>query len=639
LKELINKYSSEAILGLILLIGAVLRLHHLGFTSLSNDELSAITRAHFNSFSEMIQHGVMIDFHPAGVEIFMYYWIKLFGDGVFMIRFPFAVAGLLSILALYLVAERWFNRATGLFAAAALSTLQFPLLYSQLARPYAFGMLFILAAAYCWTRILFPRAGEMQSKNEKLITYAGFVVFMSACMHTHYFAFVLAGIIGISGLFFVRRDNLRLYILSGIIILILFLPELPVFSHQMSIGGLSGWLGKPDKNFFRKFINYCFNDSTLVYYLCFGICISCFIYFRRSIEITRFHWLSFLWFLLPFFIGYYYSTLKNPVLQYSILIFGFPFLLIFLFSFIPAGFFQRKWVDASVILFTVICGYNTVKMKQYYWTHHFGVFKEIAEDAIQWSTTYGDDKMSRVISVLDSNYINYYFDNMGHRMKIDLYKADGQNDIARILHLVDTASSTYFLYAWTNIAHPYEVTEIIRNNYPLIIEHDVFFNSEITLFRRDTAAKAQQALSPATDFEDRHWGDEMDVRTDELAHSGKYSEKMDEKREFSISYSRPLADFSSAGNASITAKVWFAGHATDAKLVMSFESGGKSFEWHAADLQAFNLEPGKWQQAIISRPLPKMKSVDDVMKVYVWNPGHAVFYIDDFSVSFGSVTR
>ena len=103
----LKKHYNEITLSFIVLIGAVLRFHHLGFTSLSNDELSAITRAQYESFSSMIQHGVMIDFHPAGVEIFMYYWMKLFGDGVFIIRLPFAVAGVLSIFILYLLAKRW----------------------------------------------------------------------------------------------------------------------------------------------------------------------------------------------------------------------------------------------------------------------------------------------------------------------------------------------------------------------------------------------------------------------------------------------------------------------------------------------------------------------------------------------------
>src|SRR5436190_5899530 len=188
--ERIKKYPEETVLVFILFIGAILRFHHLGFTSLSNDELSAIMRAHQNSFSELIQNGVMTDFHPAGVEIFQFYWIKLFGDGVFIVRFPFVIAGILSILLLYLLAVRWFNKTSALFAASALCFLQFPLLYSQLARPYAFGLLFALASAYFWTLILFPEPNETIDRKKNLLLHIGFIFSMSACMHTHYFAFM-----------------------------------------------------------------------------------------------------------------------------------------------------------------------------------------------------------------------------------------------------------------------------------------------------------------------------------------------------------------------------------------------------------------------------------------------------------------
>lgn len=52
-----------ATLWLILLVAAALRFHGLGTTSLNNDELSAITRADHATFSEMIDKGVLIDYH------------------------------------------------------------------------------------------------------------------------------------------------------------------------------------------------------------------------------------------------------------------------------------------------------------------------------------------------------------------------------------------------------------------------------------------------------------------------------------------------------------------------------------------------------------------------------------------------
>lgn len=633
--ERFKKYAEEIILGFILLVGAVLRFHHLGFTSLSNDELSAITRAKYDSFSEMIQNGVMIDFHPAGVETWMFYWMNYFGDGVFMTRLPFAIAGIASILLIYLLASRWFNKISALFAAAALSFLQFPLLYSQLARPYAFGMLFVLASAYFWTRIVFPKNDETISRQKKRWWYAGFVLSMSACTHTHYFAFMVAGLIGISGLFFLDRTNFKSYLFSGLLILLLFIPEISIFSTQMSVGGLSSWLKKPDEHFFREFINYAFNDSNFIFYLFIGVLVISFVYYRKSLEITKFHVLSLSWFLLPFFIGYYYSVLKNPILQYSTLLFGFPFLLMFIFSFIPKGALGKYSFITAIVLFTLAGAYNTVKIKYYFWTNHFGVFKEIAERAVKWSDTYGEENVTKVISVINPKYIDYYFEKMGHAMKIDLSKTEDEKDLAQLMALVESSTKTYLLYGWTNIGHPAEALQIITRKYPMVVERDTFFNSQITLFKRDEKRAAPKSIIIfSTGYESDVWGEETKIRSDESAHAGMYSEKMDANKEYSINFSKPLVDFYAFEKGMATASVWFNCRDTNmnVKLVLEFISSGKSFEWDAADFKSFNLRPGDWQQAIVSHPLPTMKGIDDLIKVYVWNPGKSAFYIDDIEV-------
>ena len=83
-------------IGFIILVSAILRLINLGSMSLSNDELSSLVRVRYDSFSEMISKGVYIDFHPAGLQSFLFYWVKLVGEETFMVRFPFVVFSLIS---------------------------------------------------------------------------------------------------------------------------------------------------------------------------------------------------------------------------------------------------------------------------------------------------------------------------------------------------------------------------------------------------------------------------------------------------------------------------------------------------------------------------------------------------------------
>jgi len=60
--------TEKVILAFILFLGAFLRIYNYWDFSLSNDELSALARLDFTSFSDLIQNGVRIDGHPAAAQ-------------------------------------------------------------------------------------------------------------------------------------------------------------------------------------------------------------------------------------------------------------------------------------------------------------------------------------------------------------------------------------------------------------------------------------------------------------------------------------------------------------------------------------------------------------------------------------------
>ena len=83
------KKRNDRLLIFILAISFVLHFINLKDLSLSNDELSAITRSRYDTFSEMITKGVYIDYHPAGIQTYIFYWMKLFGDDAFLFPIKF----------------------------------------------------------------------------------------------------------------------------------------------------------------------------------------------------------------------------------------------------------------------------------------------------------------------------------------------------------------------------------------------------------------------------------------------------------------------------------------------------------------------------------------------------------------------
>jgi 4-amino-4-deoxy-L-arabinose transferase-like glycosyltransferase len=150
-------FSHNVIIIIITLIGAALRFYNFNNMSLMNDELSALMRTRFDTFHDLIYKGIATEGHPAGVQLFLFAWVHIFGDDVWVLRLPFVITGILCIPLTYLIASYWFGKNCGLFAAASVALLQYPILYSQLARMYSTGMFFVLLFAFAWTNLFFYR--------------------------------------------------------------------------------------------------------------------------------------------------------------------------------------------------------------------------------------------------------------------------------------------------------------------------------------------------------------------------------------------------------------------------------------------------------------------------------------------------
>lgn len=610
------------LLVIILITATVMRFHMLGDISFSNDELSALTRTRFETFNELVEKGIKVDGHPFLVQTMMWYTVHHFGDDVFTVRFMFAIAGILSVFFLFLLGRSWFGKATGLLSAAALATLIFPLLYSQTARPYIIGSMFSLAMAYCWTIMLF-------GNKHRLLATIGYILSAAGCIHSHYFSFLLAGIIGISGLFFMKKEDRKSYIAYNLLLIPIFLPSLPTFMIQIGYGGIGGWLPPPDGSFLRRFIFYVFNESRIITVLFIAILVTSMALFYKKSGWKKFHTLSLLWFLLSFATGYLYSIFVAPVIQFSTLLFSFPFLLLFLFSFINEAWVSKNIIVLLTLIVLSVGAFSTVVRKKYYTTNHFGVFKELADKTKEWDNKYGKENVKKMFVLSNPLYINYYFKRMDYDPAIDIYTDNERDVFAKLYALIDTTHASYFSYAWTNSPHFYETFSLITEKFPVVVERDTFFNSEITLFGRGQRTNHERIIS-STDLETDNWNYETKYQSNEQAHSGMYSEKMEE-REYSVGFRTSTEKLNLNNNEALKAEAWFhcSDSLRDAALVISFQRNDEVVLYNSVLLKNFFHEKNKWTRALLFSDVPPGNC--DV-SIYIWNPKHEIFYTDDISV-------
>jgi hypothetical protein len=631
---------------IIIAIAALMRLSGLTNFSLSNDELSALARLRFDSFGDLIKNGVYPDYHPAGVQVFLYYWTAVFGTGEWIVRLPFALLGIGSVFLLYKLGREWFGPAAGLAAAAGLAVLEYPLLYSQIARPYSPGLFFTLLASLAWTHLIFPGASQQLSKKYRLTWTVCFVFAVSATMYIHYFSFIFSGLLCLAGLFFVDRKSLPYYLGAGVAIVILYIPHFDLFFHQLSkggVGGSEGWLGPPDSSTFGKYLDYCFNDSETLKYIFLVILGGTVMVYKGNFKTGKFHLLSLLLFLLPFVIAYFYSIYKNPVLQFSVILFSFPYLLLFLFSFIPR---DSLGVTFRVILLTVLIGgtYSTIVAEQYYHKQHFTEFRGIAKRVAELDLKYGTDQIAKAINIHDPYYINYYLEQQQHKTGFGVYRINSPEEIAEFSDFIDQSKTGYFIYAFSNMYDDPKLEMMVRLKYPYLQLRDSMLNSGLRFYSAaptDSFINEKPYMRYAYGFESGVWPGESECSDQNLVFEGKRSILLNETREYGPTYSLNLlkADITAGSRIELSAAFMPDQVPSAAKLVLSIDRDGKNIAWFGEDVGKYVNRPGKWGRVFLVADVPSVLTGTEELKLYCWNEKKEIIRMDDVRFSVYGVRR
>jgi hypothetical protein len=622
-----SEFKSRSILILLIAVSAFLHFVNLKVLSLSNDELSAITRAEYGSFGEMIRQGVYIDFHPAGVESFIYFWMKIFGDGALRLRFPFVLCGLASIWFIFEIGRKWFNEFSALVAVILFVSSSLVLQYTQIARMYSTGIFFCLMAVYGWTNFLFKSGEGGSSKDRKGLYWWIWVLGMVLAIHNHYFSFAFVGIVGLSGMFFVNKENRTKYILGGVVAALSFVPELPIFFEQMKTGDIGGWLGPPEKTFFWNFIKEVFNHSSVFLGLTALWIIAGFVIPTGYYHATRWRILSVSWFTFVFLLAYLYSVLGHPVIQFSTLLFGLPFLFLFISSFTPN--IPDQYKNAVLICLMFICG-STLIASGFYSKNHFGVFKEISDDVSQFPKD-----APVVVNVINPKYFDYYFSKQEDASRKIIYKVEGPGEYATLIKMVDTCRTSEFGFVWSNNFHPYEINEIIRSKYPYLIRKLTYFNAGSYLYSKNNNGALNDTI--LFSFERSYNENEGIAVSNKYFVSLPVAELIDSSTTFSKDLKVPLKSIGEIPKemryATLTANVYFEELPKEAAMVLSVDDSTQSYIYVSRKLSDYVTERGKWYSVLLTCELPRKFNDKDLLSAFFLNPAKEKYWIDDFKVT------
>jgi len=624
-------------LAVILAVAAFMRFYHYTSFSFSNDELSAINRLRFNSFHELVEKGFYVDGHPGGVQVMLWYWIKLFGVSEASLRFPFVIFGILAVLFAFLVGRQLFGSVSGLFTAAAIAFLEFPLLYSQIARPYGSGLFFCLLNFWFWFRVVDEKMYNSGTRPARIANLAGYAVSAALCMYNHYFSFLLAAVIGLTGLFLVKRRMLAGYLLAGITACLLFLPHLYITLNHLTYKGVGLWLGKPTPAWIAEHILFIFNHQVWLMIITLLVAaVLAKLNLKRLVN-NKYRIVVMLFFLLPMAIGYIYSVRVNPVLQHPVLIFSFTFLLLFLFSF---GGDQYKPVHSVLLAVFLIAGvYSTAGYGNYYHKQHFGEFRDVAKQILNAGKKYGKQNVTNIISANSPYYITYYFDKQKDSAQLLMTNVTSDS-LESLGKKVRNCGTPYLLYALTKPS-PDEAEDIIAASYPYRLENINYGGlSKLFIYSKDRPESYSEKEKVIADrqmtFEENPMPIPQMNLSKDFAYSGACSMKVDSIIEFSPGLVIEPGDthrFTGGQKAVAEVWVWFDHKPKDAIMVLSLEAPGKEpLVWKGAVISNY-ASAGKWYRVLQTIIIPEKTDPKAVIKTYIWNKGRERFFVDEMKVT------
>jgi hypothetical protein len=404
-------FSKEHIVFIVILTTcALLRLFPLFEYQFTYDELSGLERTQFSSFDELIEKGVKIDAHPFLVQLVIFCTIKLFGYITWIVKLPFILCSLGSIVYAYLFGLRNFSKQAGLLAAAVLGFSLIFVFYAPIARMYVTGVFFSMALLYYFCEIFFN--GRPARSNFILL---GVFTLLSA--FNHHINALFAFTVFVAGFFMSRSGNRKQFMILTVILVVAYLPVLPVTLYQLGLAGIGreqgGWLEAPELHSVIGFLKVISGTGGIwiIVLLLMGVAAAV----NKSFSISRKQLFLLIIFLVNYIIVVSYSILRAPVFQYSVMLFSSVALIQFFCSLMSTRNVIASRVIMGVLLVSLV--WQTYIRKNYFHEAVKTVFEYQFERTVAYKDKYGNSNVYPLFFDADEIMKKIYFKKYGREFE------------------------------------------------------------------------------------------------------------------------------------------------------------------------------------------------------------------------------
>jgi hypothetical protein len=210
-----------------------------------------------------------------------------------------------------------------------------------------------------------------------------------------------------------------------------------------------------------------------------------------------------------------------------------------------------------------------------------------------------------------------------------LVKRYNRNNVFVVDNLEAVSSSDYIDQTWTT-EHYAEfgrktiaknVAECLKKFYPDDFKNVTYSLTKPTEFYNDCEGNTL-------------WG-QMTTLTEEESFSGKKSSKTGQKQDYGITFEYPVTNLpDSLRQISIGFQIFQSVTNPEAQLVVQISGQNIESQWNGYLIKDLSDVTKKWNKVNFQFSLPPNFYQADLIKIYIFNPGNSITYIDDFGIVF-----
>ncbi len=400
------KIKTKHLICLIIFLGFILRLSHIDFIPLWNDELYTFCFISDLGQNINLKRTILDPGNPPLFFILANIWFLFFNKSIFSIRFLALIIGLVQIYSIYYILKKVLNKKTALISAFLSAINIFIILESNEIRSYILSMVLIL-----WNGYFFYRLRHSFS-NINILIYTLFSILL---INTHYYCILYVFANFILGLILFKNKRIA-FLLSNVFAFLTFIPYLQTtVIYKSFCDDFNVWLEKPTLEVIKNHITFYFGNIIFMvvsFVFCFWL-IGKLKDRYKKVFIYNVYIIVFV-----FIFAYLISIFSKPILFERYFCIFLPLLII---NTSMAINFEYKYKIIPLIVF--IFSINIPKYE------NFNLFSNIDSQVQYFQKDYKNNKNSYFIMPDNIRYAYYYKDlpvekiivsNYGIRQDIDL---------------------------------------------------------------------------------------------------------------------------------------------------------------------------------------------------------------------------